>query len=150
MNTTSVRPLRALGAATAALLLTGLLAACGGDAAGPDPVVPATLNAQSDAASPSASASPSDDASSSAGAETFSYAGRTGATALELLLEADPSAEVTGEGENAFVTAIGGRAADDSKKEFWSLSVDGEPAQVGAGTLETEDGQEITWTIETY
>lgn len=156
MNTTSVRPLRALGAATAALLLTGLLAACGGDAAGPDPVVPATLNAQSDAASPSASASPSDDASPaddaspSAGAETFSYAGRTGATALELLLEADPSAEVTGEGENAFVTAIGGRAADDSKKEFWSLSVDGEPAQVGAGTLETEDGQEITWTIETY
>jgi hypothetical protein len=150
VNTTSVRPLRALGAATAALLLTGLLAACGGDAAGPDPVVPATLNAQSDAASPSAGASPSDDASSSAVAETLIYPGRTGATALELLLEADPSAEVTGEGENAFVTAIGGRAADDSKKEFWSLSVDGEPAQVGAGTLETEDGQEITWTIETY
>lgn len=149
MNTTSARPLRALGAATAALLLTGLLAACGG-AAEPEPIVPATLSAQSDAASPSASASPSDDASPSAGAETFSYAGRTGATALELLLEADPSAEVTGEGENAFVTAIGGRAADDSKKEFWSLSVDGEPAQVGAGTLETEDGQEITWTIETY
>jgi hypothetical protein len=150
VNTTSVRPLRALGAATAALLLTALLAACGGDAAGPDPVVPATLNAQSDAASPSASASSADDASPSAGAETLSYAGRTGATALELLLEADPSAEVTGEGENAFVTAIAGRAADDSKKEFWSLSVDGEPAQVGAGTLETEDGQEITWTIETY
>jgi len=152
VNTTSVRPLRALGAATAALLLTGLLAACGGDAAGPDPVVPATLNAQSDdaSASPSTSASPSDDASPSDGAETLSYAGRTGATALELLLEADPSAEVTGEGENAFVTAIGGRAADDSKSEFWSLSVDGEPAQVGAGTLETEDGQEITWTLETY
>lgn len=143
MNTTSVRPLRALGAATAALLLTGLLAACAG-AAEPEPIVPATLSTQSDAASPSASASPS------AGAETFSYPGRTGATALELLLEADPSAAVTGEGENAFVTAIGGRAADDSKKEFWSLSVDGEPAQVGAGTLETEDGQEITWTIETY
>jgi len=149
VNKTSVRPLRALGAATAALLLTGVLAACGG-AAEPEPIVPATLSAQSDAASPSASASPSDDASSSDGAETLTYAGRTGATALELLLEADPSAEVTGEGENAFVTAIGGRAADDSKKEFWSLSVDGEPAQVGAGTLETEDGQEIKWTIETY
>ncbi len=110
-------------------------------------MVSATLSAPSDAAS---SASPSDSASPAAGAETFSYPGRTGATALELLLEADPSAEVTGEGENAFVTAIGGRVADDSKKEFWSLSVDGEPAQVGAGTLETEDGQEITWTIETY
>lgn len=153
MNTTSVRPLRALGAAAAALLLTGLLAACGG-AAEPEPIVSATLSAQSDtatgSASPSDDASPSDLASPSDNAKPFSYEGRTGSTALELLLEADPSAEVTGEGENAFVTAIGGRAAEDSKSEFWALSVDGEPAQVGAGTLETEDGQEITWTLETY
>lgn len=126
--------------------MTGLLAGCGADAQ-PETDQPA-VSVPSDAAS--SSASPSDSASPSAGADTFSYPGRTGATALELLLEADPSAEVTGEGENAFVTAIGGRAADDSESEFWSLSVDGEPAQVGAGTLETEDGQEITWTIETY
>ncbi len=107
-------------------------------------MVSATLSQQSDAetAGPSASAP--------AEADTLSYPGRTGATALELLLEADPSAEITGEGENAFVTAINGRAADDSKNEFWSLSVDGEPAQVGAGSLETEDGQEITWTIDTF
>ncbi len=111
-------------------------------------MVSATLSAPSDTASAGASAS--DTASPSGDVETLSYPGRTGATALELLLEADPSAEVTGEGENAFVTAIGGRAADDSKQEFWALSVDGEPAQVGAGTLETEDGQEITWTLETY
>jgi len=104
-------------------------------------MVSATLNAPSDTA-PSGTASD--------GAETLSYTGRTGATALDLLLEADPSAEVTGEGENAYVTAIGGRVADESSSEFWSLSVDGEPAQVGAGTLETEDGQEITWTLETY
>jgi hypothetical protein len=141
VNRTSLRPLRSAGSAVTALFVAGLLAACGGTAE-PEPMVSATLSAPSDAAS--SSASPSD------GAETLSYAGRTGATALELLLEADPSAEVTGEGENAFVTAIGGRVADDSKQEFWSLSVDGEPAQVGAGTLETEDGQEITWTIETY
>jgi hypothetical protein len=147
VNTTSVRPFRALGAATAALLLAGLLAACGGTAE-PETMVSATLTAPSDAAS--ATAAPSEGAGESDGAETFSYPGRTGATALELLLEADPSAEVSGEGENAFVTAIGGRAADDSKQEFWALSVDGEPAQVGAGTLETEDGQEITWTLETY
>ena len=112
-------------------------------------MVSATLNAApSDAASSSATPSGSD--APADGAEILGYAGRTGATALELLLEADPSAEVTGEGENAFVTAIGGRVADDSKSEFWALSVDGEPAQVGAGTLETEDGQEITWTLETY
>ncbi|MEU4384259.1 DUF4430 domain-containing protein [Promicromonospora sp. NPDC023805] len=147
MNTISRRPLRAAVAAAAAVLMAGLLAGCAPDAQ-PDATSQPAVSVPSDAAS--GSASPSDDASSSAGAETFSYAGRTGATALELLLEEDPSAEVTGEGENAFVTAIGGRAADDSKKEFWSLSVDGEPAQVGAGTLETEDGQEITWTIETY
>lgn len=151
MNTTSRRPLRTLGSAATALFVAGLLAACGGPAADPEPMVSATLSQQSDAsASPSGSASPSDGDAQKPGADTFSYAGRTGSTALELLLEADPSAEVTGEGENAFVTAIGGRAADDSKQEFWSLSVDGEPAQVGAGTLETEDGQEITWTIETY
>ena len=144
MKTTSAHPFRALGAAASALLLTGLLAACG--ATDEPETVTATLTAPSDAAS--SSAAPSDGASD--GAETLSYPGRTGATALELLLEVDPSAEVSGEGENAFVTAIGGRAADDSKSEFWALSVDGEPAQVGAGTLETEDGQEITWTIETY
>ena len=116
-------------------------------------MVSATLGEQSDAASgsasPSSSPSPSGSAEQSK-AETLSYPGRTGSTALDLLLEADPSAEVTGEGENAFVTGIGGRAADDSKSEFWALSVDGEPAQVGAGTLQTEDGQEITWTLETY
>ena len=140
--------MRTIGSAATALLVAGLLAACGGTTAESEPVVSATLSQQSDAAS--SSASPSEEASPSDGAAKLSYAGRTGSTALELLLEADPSAEVTGEGENAFVTAIGGRAADDSKKEFWSLSVDGEPAQVGAGTLETEDGQEITWTLETY
>ncbi len=145
--------MRTIGTAITALFVAGLLAACGGTAAEPEPMVSATLSQQSDgaaSASPSGSGTPSDGEAQKPGADTFSYAGRTGSTALELLLEADPSAEVTGEGENAFVTAIGGRAADDSKKEFWSLSVDGVPAQVGAGTLETEDGQEITWTIETY
>ncbi|WP_020014337.1 DUF4430 domain-containing protein [Promicromonospora sukumoe] len=142
MNKTSRRPLTAVAAAATALLVAGLLGACGGTTAEPETMVSATLSQQSDAetAAPSASAA----------ADTLSYPGRTGATALELLLEADPSAEVTGEGENAFVTAINGRAADDSKNEFWSLSVDGEPAQVGAGSLETEDGQEITWTIDTF
>ena len=142
MNTTSRRSLTAVASAATALLVAGLLGACGGTTAEPETIASATLSQQSDAetAGPSASAE----------ADTLSYPGRTGATALELLLEADPSAEVTGEGENAFVTAINGRAADDSKNEFWSLSVDGEPAQVGAGSLETEDGQEITWTIDTF
>ncbi|GAB2480353.1 hypothetical protein GCM10027063_23150 [Promicromonospora xylanilytica] len=149
MNTTSRRPLWAARAAASALLLTGLLASCGSTAE-PETTTSATTSATVGAPSDTASASASPSATASDGAETLSYPGRTGSTALELLLEADPSAEVTGKGENAFVTAIGGRAADDGKSEFWSLSVDGEPAQVGAGTLETTDGQEITWTLETY
>ena len=126
-------------------MLAGLLAACGA-AAEPGATVTATLGVPSDAAS--SSGSPSDGGSPAQG--MLSYPGRTGATALELLLEVDPSAEITGEGDGAFVTAIGGRAADDSRSEFWALSVDGEPAQVGAGALEAKDGQEITWTLETY
>jgi hypothetical protein len=146
VNTTSRRSLTAAASAATALLVAGLLGACGGTTAEPETMVSATLSQQSDAET----AGPSASASASAEADTLSYPGRTGATALELLLEADPSAEITGEGANAFVTAINGRAADDSKNEFWSLSVDGEPAQVGAGSLETEDGQEITWTIDTF
>jgi hypothetical protein len=49
----------------------------------------------------------------------------------------------------AFVTAIQGRAADP-ESEFWALYVDGEQAQVGAGALVTEDGQTITWKLETF
>ena len=136
MNTISRPRLRAAATAVTALLIAGFLAACGASTE-QGTTTSATVSAPSEGA-------PSE------GAETLSYPGRTGATALDLLQEADPSAEVTGTGENAFVTAIGGRAADDAANEFWALSVDGEPAQVGAGTLETEDGQEITWTLETY
>ncbi|MFI9487953.1 DUF4430 domain-containing protein [Promicromonospora sp. NPDC052451] len=155
MNTTPFRPFRVTRAASAVLLAVGLgaglLAGCGDGTAEPaTDTAPPAMSQRSDAPSDAASGGATDAGSQKPGADTFSYPGRTGSTALELLLEADPSAELTGEGENAFVTAIGGRAADDSKKEFWSLSVDGVPAQVGAGTLQTEDGQEITWTIETY
>lgn len=131
---------RLLAATATGLLSVGVLAGCSGD----------------DAAS--ADASPAADASSSADAAvgddapaeevtSFSYEGADGETALDLLLTHDPEAEVAGEGEMAFVTAIQGRAAEDGE-EFWALSVDGEPAQVGAGALETEDGQQIEWTLE--
>jgi hypothetical protein len=47
----------------------------------------------------------------------------------------------------AFVTAIQGHAAEDGE-EFWALYVDGEMAEVGAGSLETEDGQQLEWKLE--
>jgi Domain of unknown function (DUF4430) len=98
---------------------------------------------------PTAEASPSADASTTAAAPSLEYPGENGRTALELLLEADPSAVVEGEGEMAFVTSIQDRAADP-ESEFWALYVDGEQAQVGAGSLETEDGQTLTWKLETF
>ncbi|HEV6953473.1 MAG TPA: DUF4430 domain-containing protein [Promicromonospora sp.] len=148
MNTTSFRPPRLVRAAAVVLLGAGLLAGCGdGTEPGPASTAPPVMSERS--AAPSGTPSASGD-ERKRGADTFSYPGRTGATALELLLEEDPTAELTGEGENAFVTSINGRTADDAENEFWSLSVDGVPAQVGAGMLDTEDGQEITWTIETY
>ncbi|WP_407317573.1 DUF4430 domain-containing protein [Isoptericola halotolerans] len=134
MHTTSSR---LLAATTAGLLCAGLVAGCAGD----------------DEAAPEASAPASTEADAG-GEETaagdvteFSYAGEHGKTALDLLLVHDPDAEVSGEGEMAFVTAIQGRAAEDGE-EFWGLYVDGEMAQVGAGALETEDGQEIQWKLE--
>lgn len=138
---------RSLPLASALLLSAALLAGCGG----------AEDRAQtpSSASAPAASepaASDAGGASGAGGAEMaeFAYEGEQGRTALELLLEKDPSAQVQGEGENAFVTGIEGRVADEGAKEFWALYVDGELAQVGAGSLITEDGQQIVWKLETF
>lgn len=138
--TIAMRPTRRLLAAVpAAALAAVLLAGCsadGGETAA-DPTATASLEA----------GSAQDDSAEAAPAE-LTYAGEDGRTALELLLQADPSATLEGEGENAFVTGIGGREAGEN--EFWALYVDGEPAQVGAGSLVTEDGQEITWKLGAF
>ncbi|MDO8145186.1 DUF4430 domain-containing protein [Isoptericola sp. 178] len=132
-------PDRLLSAAAVGALAVGLLAGCGQD---DDPAAtPVDTSASVSAPQDTAEESAEQDVTE------FSYTGEDGRTALELLLEADPEAEVTGEGEMAYVTGIQGRTAVEGE-EFWSLSVDGEMAQVGAGALETEDGQEITWTLE--
>ncbi|MEU2200021.1 DUF4430 domain-containing protein [Isoptericola sp. NPDC019482] len=126
---------RLLALLPATALAAGLLAGCSDDTA-PD-------------AGSSASASASVDATEQVAENLseFSYPGEDGKTALELLQEKDPDAQVQGEGENAYVTAIRGREADPAT-EFWGLYVDDELAQVGAGSLETEDGQTITWKLE--
>jgi len=126
-------PPRLLALLPAAALAAGLLAGCSGEG---------TPDAGSSA---SASVDPTEQVAENV--SEFSYDGQDGRTALELLLEHDPDAQVQGEGENAYVTAIRGREADPST-EFWSLYVDDEMAQVGAGALETEDGQTITWKLE--
>ncbi|MFF2267215.1 DUF4430 domain-containing protein [Cellulosimicrobium cellulans] len=143
-------PARPLTALTAVLLTAGLLAGCSST---DEPATDATTSTASEETSAPADDA-TDDASDDESGDTddapeLSYEGRTGTTALDLLLEADPSAQVTGEGENAFVTAIDGVAADPDS-EFWALYVNGEMATVGAGSLETEDGDEITWKLETF
>ncbi len=145
MNPQTLRaaPARSLTALTSLLLAVGLLAGCG---AGDDAPADDTSASSSVAADDDASDAPDD----STDDVEFTYEGVAGKTALELLVAADPTAVVQGEGENAFVTGIDGREAQDSAKEFWALYVNGEMAQVGAGALVTETGDEIAWKLETY
>ena len=153
MNPQTLRatPARSLTALTSLLLAVGLLAGCaqGEDTPAADTTASSTVAADDDA-SESADDATSGDADDSADDVELTYEGVAGKTALELLVAADPTAVVQGEGENAFVTGIGGREAQDSAKEFWALYVNGEMAQVGAGSLVTETGDEITWKLETY
>ncbi|WP_454043633.1 DUF4430 domain-containing protein [Cellulosimicrobium sp. Marseille-Q8652] len=146
LRTLRETPARSLTALTSLLLAAGLLAGCSSaDDAGD--ATPSASPSATESSTAEESGAP-DDASSDEAPE-FSYEGEEGRMALDLLLEADPSAEVTGEGENAFVTAVDGVAADPDS-EFWALYVNGEMATVGAGSLETKDGDEITWKLETF
>lgn len=72
-----------------------------------------------------------------------------GTTALSMT-EAVVTVQKKGEGEQAFVTAIDGVQAQESKKEFWSFYVNGKQAEVGAGTYKVQNGDVVSWKIETY
>ena len=150
LRATSARPLTAL---TAALRPPRRAAgAAPPPAPAPDTTAPPPATAGEESSAPAddtTDEAPDDESGDDEDAPELSYEGREGATALDLLLEADPSAQVTGEGENAFVTAIDGVAADPDS-EFWALYVNDEMATVGAGSLETKDGDEITWKLETF
>ncbi|MHA7133183.1 DUF4430 domain-containing protein [Oerskovia turbata] len=153
MNPQTLRtgtPARSLTALVSILLAAGLLAGCGAADDSPADDSPATSSAPVDDDAPGATDDAADDdADDAADDSELSYEGVTGKTALELLIAADPSATVQGEGEMAFVTGIGGVAADPTG-EFWALYVNGEMAQVGAGSLVTETGDDITWKLEKF
>lgn len=83
-------------------------------------------------------------------AKGVTYQGQDGKTALAVLQEKYPDTKVSGEGANAFVTAINGYAASDAKHEFWKLIINGEDAQVGAGSYVTKSSDTIKWEIDTY
>lgn len=58
--------------------------------------------------------------------------------------------EATGTRVNVFVTSINGRSADNSKREFWELIVNGLQSEVGAGTYIIKEGDQIEWHINKY
>jgi len=72
-----------------------------------------------------------------------------GKTALDFTRQVT-TVETKGEGQNAFVTGIGGRTANTAKKEFWEMLVNSKPAEVGAGSYKIKDGDKIEWRITTY
>ena len=78
---------------------------------------------------------------------TLTYQGQDGKTALELL-KSTAKTVISGEGENAYVTSINGTAAD-SKKEYWTFSINGEASTVGAGSYVTKSSDVIKWDLAT-
>lgn len=74
---------------------------------------------------------------------------KSGATALDLIQQI-ATISSSGKGEMAFITTIDGRQADNGKKEFWEMLVNGKPSQVGAGTYKVQDKDKIEWRISTY
>ncbi|WP_225743421.1 DUF4430 domain-containing protein [Marinilactibacillus sp. Marseille-P9653] len=50
---------------------------------------------------------------------------------------------------DGFITAINGLEQKDDKKAYWLFDINGEFSQVGAGDYVLEEGDEITWKLET-
>lgn len=79
--------------------------------------------------------------------DSFSYEGKEGKNALQLLKQHAKSMEQGGSG---FVTGINGRIADERKKEFWAFYVNGKMAEVGPAAYVTKEGDKIEWKKEKY
>lgn len=72
-----------------------------------------------------------------------------GTSALEAT-RAVTSVETSGEGELAFVTSLEGITAHAGERQFWELSINGEPSAVGAGSYALQPGDVLSWAIKTY
>lgn len=78
----------------------------------------------------------------------ISYSGQDGKTALELLKQEIDDVEISGEGEMAFVTAINGIASEDNK--YWMFFINGQSAEVGAGSYITKNSDVIKWELTAF
>lgn len=81
--------------------------------------------------------------------EVFDISNLVGKTALEAT-NANAKVVTSGTGANAFVTSINGQSASVAKREFWSLIINGKPAEVGAGSYLIKNNDNIKWQISTY
>lgn len=80
---------------------------------------------------------------------TYSLNLESGKTALEATKKV-ADVVTSGEGELAFVTSIRDREADSDKNEFWEFVINGEPAQIGAGSYVVKNGDKLEWRISTF
>ncbi len=78
--------------------------------------------------------------------DSFTYQGEEGKSAFEIL-EVKTKVEIDKVG---LVSAINGRKADNSKREFWAFYVNGKLAEVGPKDYITKSTDKIEWKIETY
>lgn len=71
-----------------------------------------------------------------------------GDTALDLLKKTG-AIKTKGEGKNAFVVQINGKKADE-KKEFWAFYINGKMAEIGAGSYQLKNNDQIEWKLEKF
>jgi uncharacterized membrane protein len=79
--------------------------------------------------------------------QAVKYEGETGKTALAILKEKYNGVEIKDFSFGQMVTAIDGKKAEDGKN-FWAFYVNGVQAQVGAGSYQTKNGEQIEWKLE--
>jgi hypothetical protein len=77
--------------------------------------------------------------------QDISYKGQTGKTALELL-EAKYPTKTKSTSYGDMVIAINNIAPD--AKHFWAFYINGQFANVGAGSYQTKNGDTLSWKLE--
>ncbi len=78
--------------------------------------------------------------------QAITYSGQSGKDALTLLKQV----ALVEQNASGLVTGIKGRAAQDTKQEYWAFYVNGKMSEVGPGEYVTKEGDKIEWKIEKY
>lgn len=115
------------------------------------PPLPEPDGGTAEVQAPAPAADPLPEPEIDAAEEEISYSlPGVGGTVLEAMEADGMSFETKGSGENSFVVSVNGREADDSQREYWALYVNGEYAQLGAGSQQASGEDTITWRLERY